>query len=212
MYFQLVIKGVSLPDDDVADRVLMEEGLHCNWWRKVREITEAQVRERLTPRNLQWHLSHYDDPDPDEGGEIFHEHTPYISTTAGTVARIANAFNFVHDPFITALGFATDTFRETGYMFYGYVYTLGKQSIPLKAFSEEVRELNIFQDYLENYAEGEITAKISIPASCLERYERYDGPHAIANWDKEKPRPQLTRTNPNYADPLKFVNLRGLVQ
>jgi len=42
------------------------------------------------------------------------------------------------------------------------VFTLGRQSIDLCEFAEEVRELNIYKNFLPFHAEGEIAAKIEI--------------------------------------------------
>ncbi len=143
----------------------------------------------------------------------FCDNTPYISVTAGAVER--DAFlrgNLVFDPFITALRFATREFTEIGHIFYGYVFTLGRQSIELSGFAEEVRELNIYKTYLPYHAEGEITAKIEIRGPQIERWEEYDGPRALAVLDAAgDPSPSCVQYNTLYARPERYCNIRGLV-
>ncbi len=210
MFFQKVLKGICFDDDDHADRILTRDGIECNWWRKVGPITTAQIAEQLTERNLLWHLNHYDDLDLDEA---FGRHSPFISTTAGTVERdAALGVNIIHAPFMTALWFATNGFRSVGYIYHAYVMTIGKQAIELRDFSEEVRDLNIYASFLPYHPEGEVVAKIAIVAAQLERYEKFDGPACRASLAGDNlPMPISTQNNPNYADPLRFTNLRGFV-
>ena len=148
MFFQKVLKGISGLSRHEANKNF-EQGIVCNWWRTVHTISPPQVVEKLTERNLEWHLNHYDELDPLTGNTAFCENTPFISVTAGVVER--QEFlqrNIVFDPLVTALRFATSDFSMTGHIFYGYVFTLGRQSIDLAEFAEEVRELNIYKNYL----------------------------------------------------------------
>jgi hypothetical protein len=212
VFFQRVLKGVTGIDRGDATRAFLG-GLHCNWWRRVHSIGPHEIVAKLTPRNLDWHLNHYDDPDPNEGNAPFREHTPFISVTAGVVERDAFARrNLVFDPFMTALRFATADFTATGYIFHAYVFTLGRQSLELAEFAEEVRELNIYQHFLPFHPEGEITAKIEIRGPCIERWEEYDGPRAHAELRTGAlPTPSHAEINPLYASPDLFCNIRGLV-
>jgi hypothetical protein len=210
MFFQKVLKGICFDDDALADRMLTDEGILCNWWRKVGPITLPQIAGQLTERNLLWHLNHYSDLD---SGEAFGKHSPFISTTAGTVERdAALGINVVHAPLMTALWFATNGFTSVGYIYYAYLMTLGKQAIQLKDFSEEVRDLHIYSTFLPHHPEGEVVAKIAIVAAQLERYEKFDGPACRASFAASSvPTPTLSQHNPNYADPVRFTNLRGFV-
>jgi hypothetical protein len=79
--------------------------------------------------------------------------------------------NIVYIPIITALNFATNWLTRPGYVFYGYVFTLGQKSLELAEFAEEVRELHIYTHFLPYHDEGEIVAKIHIPAVRLEKVE-----------------------------------------
>jgi hypothetical protein len=212
MYFQKVLKGIAGLDRLGATNAFAS-GIVCNWWRRVGVITPPQVILKLTERNLDWHLNHYDDSDPYEGGAPFSENTPYISATAGTVERDDFARqNIVFDPFITALRFATRDFTVVGHIFHGYVFTLGCQSIELRGFAEEVRELHIYKNYLPFHSEGEITAKIEIPGPQIERLEEYDGPAALQDLiGGYIPAPLFTAVNGLYASPEQYCNIRGLV-
>lgn len=211
MYFQKVLKGIPGLSRAEADHSL-EAGILCNWWRRVGQISTREIIEKLTEQNLDWHLNHYLDPDP-LTGQPFSENTPYISVTAGTVERDSFAQrNIIFDPFMTALTFATRNFTETGHVFYAYVFTLGRQSISLAEFAEEVRELHIYKNFLPFHAEGEITAKIEIRSPRIERWEEYDGATAFQSLKSGiVPTPICTRPNSKYAPPEQYCNIRGLV-
>jgi hypothetical protein len=92
------------------------------------------------------------------------------------------------------------------------VFTLGRQSIDLCEFAEEVRELNIYKHFLPFHPEGEITAKIEIRSPQIEKWEAYDGPAALqALQGASMPQPMLIQVNPIYAPPEQYCNIRGLV-
>ncbi len=212
MFFQKVLKGIAGLARGDADETF-RTGILCNWWRTVGKITPVGTVEKLTERNLDWHLNHYDDPDPLVSNAPFHENTPFISATAGVIERDAFAMhNIVFDPFITALRFATRDFATTGYIFYAYVFTLGRQSIELSEFAEEIRELNIYKNFLPFHPEGEITAKIEIRGPQIEKWEEFSGPVALQELQAGNlPAPTSTRLNAIYAPPERFCNIRGLV-
>lgn len=212
MFFQKVLKGVAGLSRQEATASFVY-GIHCNWWRRAGQINTGEIVQKLTDRNLDWHLNHYGDPDPLMNGAPFYENTPYISATAGTIER--DDFlqrNFVFDPFMTALGFATHNFSTTGHVFYAYVFTLGRQSVELSEFAEEVRELNIYKNFLPFHPEGEIAAKIEIRGPQVEKWEEYDGPAALAALQGiNSPQPAFTQVNPIYAPPEQYCNIRGLI-
>lgn len=171
MIIQRVIKGISGISRTQAQRFL-SVGIVCNWWRKVDPLPRAEVPLRLTERNLNWHQNRYTDPDPNEGGEEFRRHTPFISTTAGTVERdTVTSTNMLTPAWQVALRFATDGWRTDGYLFYCYLLISCKRCIGHEAFSEELRELNIYTGFSLYQPEGEITAKKIIPPSQIEKAE-----------------------------------------
>jgi hypothetical protein len=212
MFFQRVLKGIAGLSRQEADAAFLH-GIHCNWWRRVGTITPAQISEKLTAENLDWHLNHYSDPDPNMNNAPFYQNTPFISATAGSVERDEFAQrNIVFDPFITALRFATRDFTTTGYVFHAYVFTLGRQSISLSQFAEEVRELNIYKTFMPFHPEGEIAAKIEIRGPQIKKWDEYDGPAALASLlAGSLPGPSFTHTNLSYASPEEYCNIRGLV-
>ena len=175
-------------------------------------ITPEEILAKLTETNLVWHLSHYNSPDPLNNNAPFFENTPFISTTAGSVERDEFAkTNVVFDPFLTALRFATRNGTSKGYIFYAYLFTLGRQSIELCEFAEEVRELNIYTTFLPYHHQGEVTAKIEIRAPQIEKWEEYDPSALRTLQNRAVPVPSMTRRNPLYAPPERFCNIRGLV-
>jgi hypothetical protein len=212
MFFQKVLKGIAGLTRDAASDTF-RRGILCNWWRTAGTISPDAVIARLHERNLDWHLNHYDDPDPLEGNAPFREHTPFISVTAGAVEREWwLRRNLVFDPHVTALRFATRDFTATGHVFHAYVFTLGRQSIELADFAEEVRELHVYRSWLPFHHEGEITAKIEIRGPQIERWEEYDGPAAEqALRGGQLPQPVHVERNPLHAAPERYCNIRGLV-
>ncbi len=210
MFFQRFLKGISKLSAAEATEILTETGILSRWLSTMGTPAGKDIQDRLTWHNLDWHLNHYDEPDPLMGYLPFCERTPFISTTAGTVERdLSVRQNFIKSAFRTALNFATQGFTTTGYVFYGYVYVLGKKSIALEAFAEEVRDLHTYTGFLPYHHEGEIAAKLRIPAVNLERCEEYDGRtalHQLAN--AVVPIPNAVILNPRFAPPENYLNLR----
>lgn len=214
MIIQRVVKGVSRITEDEA-RLMLRAGILCNWWHKVAILPRPEVPVRLTERNLDWHQNHYNDPDPFEGGERFGRHTPFISTTAGTVERDTFALtNILNPAWLQALYFATDFLTVDGYIFYCYVYIIGKQAVSIEAFAEELRELNIYPGFSPYQPEGEITAKIIIPPAQIERAEFWSASDALQATSKGMlPAADSSRTltNPLFVSPENYNNVRDFL-
>ncbi|WP_343303072.1 hypothetical protein AAHN97_16075 [Chitinophaga niabensis] len=82
----------------------------------------------------------------------------------------------------------------------------------MEQFSEEVRELHIYKDYLPYHKQGEIMAKIIIPTVQIEKANGYDGPAAkMALSSGKLPAPSHTIINPNYQAPEKLSNIREVL-
>ena len=81
--------------------------------------------------------------------------------------------NIVHPARFVALEFATDGWLHDGYLFYCYLFVMGRPTVHHPLFSEELRELNVYTGYSPFQPEGEITAKISIPPTQIEKFEFY---------------------------------------
>lgn len=222
MFFQKVVKGIADLQRNEAERMVTTDGIACNWWRTVKKITPAEIQAQLTEKAILCHLNQYDDPlpsthalaKPPYSAKTYGNVTPFISTTAGAVQRDKfRQRNIIFPPFLTALRFATNNFRTSGFIFYAYICTLGKQSIPFEGLGEEVRELHIYQQYLPFHHEGEITAKILIPSSQIEQAVEYDGPVALQELRKKQMPSPIGKPilNLAYAKPEAYSNIRELL-
>ena len=212
MIFQKVLKGISGVDDSTADYILTERGIICNWWRKIGTMPIVAVRDKLTERNYYWHVNRYSDIDPTTG-RPFSEDTPFISTTAGTFQP--NVFwqrNVLYSAYSTALRFATNHLKQSGYIFYCYLMILDKQAIEYRQFAEEARDINVYSQFYRFQWQGEITAKINIPVVQIEKYEMHeinDVRRAIASGTPI--RPSRTNLNPYYIPPEEYSNIRNFL-
>jgi hypothetical protein len=211
---QQVIKGISGIPDTTVDEIF-KTGILCNWWRNQPNglLPQGEVPERLTDRNLDWHQNSYDQPDSLKGGQKFHVNTPYISTTAGTVSRdLSLNTNTLTPAWRIALYFATDRWTTDGWLFYCHLFLIGKRAPALTSFSEELRELNIYTGFSLFQPEGEITAKIVIPAAQIERADFWtlsDVRNALKQ--TQLPAPSRSLSNSNFVRPDNYNNLRTLL-
>jgi len=210
--FQRVLKGISAQTtnnpgltDDEARRIVSGGGLTSNWWRNApnRTISPSEVPSKLTAAALQDHLVDYD---------RVRDETPFISTTAGTVEReAAQERNVFFPPAYTALRFATHNFSQDGYLLYAYLFLLGRKSIELEEFAEEVRDVNTYTAFYAWHPEGEIVAKVHIPARRIEKIEHYSLAGLETALDSGTiPAPVKTFEDAGmYRDPLRYANVRG---
>ena len=206
MYVQMCIKGVNGIEVADAQAILTSRGLACNWWREAHHISSADIADRLTSEELDLHVNSYEDKHPLRGGLVKQE-TPFISLTSGAVTR--HSFlktNLVHPAHLTALNFASDFGLEGhGFLFYCWVVVGLRPSVQVRHLAEEVRELNTYRRYSAFQPEGEIAAKIEVPASQISRYEHYEF---------RRRRGKLRWScvghdeNPNYIDPQSLTNFR----
>lgn len=201
MMVQRILKGINQPLSEAEAREILEQnGIHSNWWRKQGTITPPEVVDQLTEDRLLGHLNDYETAGPK---------TPFISTTAGSVVRdAAGKENLLFTADYVATAFATDQFTKPGWVFSGYLFTLGRKAVSQWGFSEEVRELHTYTGFLPYQPEGEIVAKVYIPAVQLEEA-----------WPV-KPRHQPSRTRYAskgepisnercYVDPKELLNLQA---
>ena len=229
MIIQKVVKGLILGDDptrppgDVAEEadlrrlanITLEGGIVCRWAAKYGYVPMSEVPHRLTARNLYWHQNKYDDPDPLRGGQPFSEETPFISTSAGSIVR--DDFwqrNVLEAAKWSALWFATSGWVRSGLVVYAYLFILGKKAVGHEQFSEEIRELNIYTGYSPFQPEGEITAKIHIPTTQIERIELWmarDYQQAINRGYFDIDRPTDSISNPLYLPPTDYHNIREML-
>jgi hypothetical protein len=210
---QKVIKGVTGAIGDMEALRILTTGIFCKWWQRVNNLPEDEIQPRLTEENLRWHQNRYDAPDPRDGGRPFCESTPFISTTAGSVIPdVLGRTNVAYLPWWTALYFATECLaRDDGYLYYCYVFILGRKSISHRGFSEELRELNLYTNYSPFHPEGEITAKIIIPSIQIERVEHWSLKKILTDLSQGREPGPVNRPirNPLYVRPEEISNIRG---
>lgn len=199
MFIQWCIKGVwggpGGIDKGQADAIVLGgEGLRCNWWRHAGQPTPEDLQWRLRPSELDRHIHDYDSAGRD---------TPFISLTAGSVERDRLLrFNRLRSAQDIALRFATRWGREPGYLFHCWVLVGLKPAVEIQAVAEEVRELHTYSDWSDFQLEGELTAKLLVPANQIQRWELWDP--AI-----DPLRRQDHRDNPGFQFPGRLSNIRG---
>ncbi len=219
MFYQKVVKGIANLSDGDADQMVYTDGIQSNWWRLKGSVSEGEIAQALTHENLVHHLDDYDTPispppaDPALHGMTYGEASAFISTSAGAIQRDPkNSRNIRYSPFLTALEFATDFYAGDGYIFYAYLLTIGKPAVEMRQFSEEVRELHVYPGFRKYHHEGEIAAKIGIPAIQIEKAEKYAGPQSHSDLKSGYlPNPVRTVPNPNHVSPDRLANVRELL-
>lgn len=203
MYIQRCVKGIigkvsdddGITKDEAFEMATLGHGILSNWWRKLGLITPQLVDDVLTEGNLDRHLHDYVN---------FSEATPFISLACGAVERDTLAQqNYAYSARDTALMFATDDWVRPGALFYVWVPVSYNRAVEIKAVAEPVRDLNIYRRWSPYQLEGEITAKIDIPANQIEKVEWWDG-------DVSQTDPVDFRNNPRFIAPTALSNIRDL--
>lgn len=203
MYIQRCVKGIpgsrngsdGVTWEEAKQMIESSKGIISNWWRQLGTICPEQVPDVLTEQNLDRHLHDYD---------TFGSHTPFISLACGAVDR--NTLiqdNVLYSAIDTALQFATDDWARPGALFFLWVPTSHEPAIPLSAFAEPVRDINIYRRWSPYQLEGEITAKIGIAANQIEWVEWWDSGHSRTG-------PADTWPNPDYVEPDRLSNIRDM--
>lgn len=217
MFFQKVVKGIHGLDRPTVQHML-DNGIISNWWKEIGTITPVQIKELLNENNADLHINHYNElipaGHPLSGfvGKKFGQVSPFISTSAGAIQRKAKS-NFLFDPVTTAIRFATKNLTSDGVVFYAYLMTIGKQTVELEQFSEEVRELNVYTKYSKYQTQGEIMAKVIIPSIQIEKAEFYKGATAKSDYAAgRRPKPVDQILNPGYLLPESYSNIKELLQ
>lgn len=208
MIVQWCIKGMSLDSDRAALQILNSQvGLMSNWWRSVGLISPAERQQQLTPENLNKHVNHFKEIDPDTGVE-FAELSPFISLAAGTVERDAVArSNRTRSALLTALRFGTQFgTRRTAYLFTCWVMVAPRPAVSVESVAEEIRDLNSYRSYSAYQLEGEVTAKIHVPDNQIQGCQRWD-------WDQSDKTLSCRweHRNPRFTPPHTLSNVRELI-
>ncbi len=203
LYIQYCVKGIAGSTDEDAgltwqaaiDLVRSGEGILSNWWHRKGAITPSQVAAVLTEKNLDRHLHDYAN---------YGNYSPFISLACGAVDR--NVFHrrtYALSAIDTALLFATGDWVRPGALFYLWVPTSHNRAVPLSLVAEPVRDINIYRRWSPYQLEGEVTAKIHIPANQIKKIEWWDG-----NYNQRQP--QQEWINLDYISPDPLSNIRDL--
>ena len=207
MMVQWCIKGLSLDDDAAAEQIMTDQrGLLCQWWLNSTTFPPLEeIPAKLTRENLLRHVNQFTGIDPSTG-EPFNEASPFSSLSAGSVERdLVLATNTVHTARRTAIYFGSQFgAADVAYLYLCWLVVAPRESVPIKGVAEEVRDLHTYRDYSDFQLEGEITAKLDVPAtqiSCCEKWERQNG----SFWCKG------IFPNPIFTPPETLSNIRTMI-
>ena len=200
MYIQRCIKGIGgsrrceggFNWQDAKNLVKSGKGISSNWFRGS-AVSPKEIVDVLTEENLDRHLHDY---------ASYKCCTPFISLACGAVDRnAADRRTYNYPAREIALMFATEDWSRPGALFYLWVPTSHNRAVALSFVAEPVRDLNIYRRWSPYQLEGEVTAKIHIPANQIERVEWWDG-------SVSKSRPEEFWVNPDHAKPDPLSNIR----
>ncbi|MFG2963107.1 hypothetical protein ACGFZS_07430 [Streptomyces sp. NPDC048288] len=184
-------------------------GITCNWWREVDPLPSGEIASKLTAQNLNLHVNHFESVDP-ATGKPFCEETPFISLSCGTVERSTAArTNFVHTARHTALWFGTHFGQKpVAYLYYCWVILAPRSAVAVQGVAEEVRDLNTYRRYSPYQTEGEVAAKIVVPANQINRCEKWE-------WDRDSGQRTIrlagTYRNRGFVPPEALSNVREML-
>jgi hypothetical protein len=197
MYIQWWIKGIggdAFTWLHAKDMVESGSGIQSNWLRNgYGPPIGQQLQDMLTEDNLDRHRHDYD---------AFGPQTPFISLAAGCVERdVLLQENHAHSAKDMALIFATEDWSRAGALFYGWSLVGLNRAAPVASLAEEVRNLQEYQEWSKWQLEGEVTAKVHIPANQIERVEWWNGEHS-------RDFPELDCWNYHFIRPAPLANIR----
>jgi hypothetical protein len=175
MIVQWCCKGMcGIDTDEVLWIMSNQVGIPCRFWQeRTGGLPYDEAVGRLTERDLDLHVNHYDEIDPRTRRPVS-EQTVFISLSAGCVERNAvRARNELHPALRTALLFATERAQKPGWVFNCYVLMAMNPAARVPGVSEEVRELNHQRPFSPYWEEGEVAAKINVPSRQILSAEYY---------------------------------------
>lgn len=207
MMVQWCVKGLSLENDAAAKKIIDDErGLHCQWWFNATQMPPLEeIPAKLTVDNLERHVNQFTAIDP-ATGQPFNIATPFVSLSAGTIERnTVLATNVAHGARRTAIKFGSEfNAKDVAYLYVCWLVVAPRKSVPVKGVAEEVRDLHVYRSYSHFQTEGEIAAKLEVPANQIlhcEKWAKVPGAFRRA-W---------TYGNPIFTSPQTLSNIRGLI-
>lgn len=172
MLIQWCLKGIPEQrsfGDAEAKAVVDSAGINSTWLRSRISEPQADLSEDAQGMLSQVAL------DQHVNGFLPGALTPYISLTAGSTEIDPTSRSAVRFPAAsTALAFATRQGTTAGYVFRLWTLVSPKPAPELPGFAEEVRDLNLFNQFSPWHTEGEIAAKLFIPARQIESVTKYE--------------------------------------
>jgi hypothetical protein len=197
---QWCLKGIPRTPaftDAEAKQALLSAGLLSNWMRANATMTLdaglASAHQMLSDTALAAHVNSY---------ATVASTTPYLSLTAGVVERDPTTRHAIHHPaWTTALDFATSGGASDGYVFECWVQLPGNPAPELPGFGEEVRDLNLQPRFAWWHHEGEIVAKLGVPARQIRLVFRF----------ARNQKPVSVMINKDFVPPERISNIRSLV-
>jgi hypothetical protein len=189
LIIQWCCKGLARISHAEVRNILRDPtGLRCRDWQRYSieglPFPIGTAMNRLTEDGLDRHVNDFSGTDP-ATGLPFCEVTPFISLSAGCVDRdVTTNTNVTHRALRTALEFATTDFSDparqpcAGWVLYCYVIVGANPAVGIPGVAEEIRELNHNRAFSGWYWQGEVAAKLNVPARqilCAERYEPASG-------------------------------------
>jgi hypothetical protein len=200
-------KGISESNafkDADASAVLSQTGIVSSWVRTygATPLSNANIagQSALSANALDDHVNMYG---------LVSTTTPYISLSAGCMEYAGDhTAPTKYAAFRTALDFATDGGRVSGYIFRCWVVTGLKPAPEIPGFAEEIRDLNLFANMYRYHYEGEVTAKLVVPRRQVQWVLKV-GPNlqaVPASWTASGHRPRAHR-NPDFTTPHRVSNI-----
>lgn len=205
MYIQWFVKGISSTDDvgnpimsksKAFDMINNGDGIFSNWWRNISGgcISPNLVQGVLNACNLDRHVHDYQKYGPS---------TPFISVATGCVERdVFYEENKVYSAVDVALEFATASFTRAGALFIGWTVVSGNPAVAISSVAEAIRDLNVYHRWSPFQLEGEVTAKVHIPANQIKTVEWWDP-------KSDKNNPADVFSNSNFISPTPVLNQKG---
>lgn len=196
-------KGISEQTgfgDAEALAVLSSTGILSRWMVNQAALSigsaNAVVQNSLSLSKLDNHVNHY------ASGGL---NSPYISLAAGCYEYGGpTAPPVLRSGIAQASRFATRNGRYSGYIFKCWVVTAPKISADLPGMADEVRDLNLFNDFYSFHRQGEITAKIYVPRRQVLSVAKID---ATGNGIPLGAAGLTAVHNPDFAPPERVSNL-----
>lgn len=203
LYIQTCLKGIrgetspgagdGLNWPDAQGLITSGTGILSRWWQAKGTISPGEVATVLTELNLDRHLNQY---------ARYGTTTPFISLSAGYVGRDrAKKSNTVYSAIDTAIGFATHNWKHPGVVFYCWLPVSMNKAIEVSSVAEPIRDTLSYRKWYQHLHQGEVTAKIAVPANQISRVEWWDGAHSRTTFAR-------SFDNPAFVQPTRVTDFR----